>query len=497
MRIDAYLAAAAAANQGLPVAARMVMCLGDVPQEGTLPDLGNLIRTLMMQRDFNHKELKYVYRMLQAALPCLLVHSKANSKSRKSCDQGDGKQVGICLLLALLLGLYPSCVKFPPFQVRVNVFRRVHLLFTSGKGSDFCRKHTNLMTLAFMEYCCHILGSYMPVELAILQGEQGMQGFFHACPVLCDTFRQEVLLTGLEEWGSMDEYCASIVEKHSRVCKNRRSQLGRLSERVNFVEVTAASQTADIHYIVPYSIHLQDASNTIMVNEMAFINGNVDRAVLQRAAGIQRLIKVHPLPSDIVHLQLKVMGKCMAVCERSAVSSAILYVCMQCLADNNKRDYTKMTRGQCRLDLARNVLVCAKCLSDCIVQINSLGKIVCLKEHRFYFAPCCNKVQMYEAKGGEFQCVFDQASMDFVVPCCHCDQLTQKRRSEKRRCEVCNSVALPHAHTAVDHLTAEVKSVFLCQRHTPTEDALKQVANFRQLQNEIRKRDRPLFRHEK
>ena len=164
-------------------------------------------------------------------------------------------------------------------------------------------------------------------------------------------------------------------------------------------------------------------------------------------------------------------------------------------AEANRKDYSKLARGQCRLDLSKNTLVCANCLGDSIVHINTLAKVVSIKNHKFYFAPCCNKVQLYEAKGGEFQCVFDHSKMDFAVPCTHqAGLVAQKKRSEKRRCEICNAVALVEGHTAVDHLTAAIKTVFLCQRHTPSEDALKLVKNWRQLQAEIRKRDRPLMR---
>jgi hypothetical protein len=52
-------------------------------------------------------------------------------------------------------------------------------------------------------------------------------------------------------------------------------------------------------------------------------------------------------------------------------------------------------------------------------------------------------------------------------------------------------------HEAVDHLTGERHLTYLCQRHTPHEDALRHVVNWRQLQEEIRKRDKPLFFHKR
>jgi hypothetical protein len=56
---------------------------------------------------------------------------------------------------------------------------------------------------------------------------------------------------------------------------------------------------------------------------------------------------------------------------------------------------------------------------------------------------------------------------------------------------------LVEAHQAVDHLTGLLHTTYLCQRHTPHEDALRHVVNWRQLQEEIHKRDKPLFFHKR
>ena len=336
MRIDAYLAAAAWRGDRA-VAKKLVMCPQDVPQEGNLPDLGNLIRTIMIARNAQKRTretLNYPCRMLQAALPCIVAAVvKGQGKAKRiASEAGDAKQIGICVLVGLLLGLYPSCVKFPTFKVRVNLFRRAHTLLTGSKDADFCRTNPNLMALAFMEYSCHVLKSYMPVEYEILQKEHGMAAFFQTCSVQCDAFRQEMLQTGLEAWPALDAYCAQIVDKHARVCKNKRSILSKFSHS----DATTAADidmrlAAHMHYIVPYPVHLDDATNSIIVNEMAFLeDAGMDRALLQRSAGLHRLITVHALPRDIVDLQLRCVRRAAAVCERSAVSSAVLYVCMQC-----------------------------------------------------------------------------------------------------------------------------------------------------------------------
>ena len=91
-------------------------------------------------------EDNFSVQMLFQALPCLRRGQKRFVGSQSEI------QVGLNVLLGLLLGLYPHTAKFPPFSVRVSVFREVHLLLTGGSGRQFCSKHPMLFVLAYMEY---------------------------------------------------------------------------------------------------------------------------------------------------------------------------------------------------------------------------------------------------------------------------------------------------------------------------------------------------------
>ena len=149
----------------------------------------------------------------------------------------------------------------------------------------------------------------------------------------------------------------------------------------------------------------------------------------------------------------------------------------------------KPTRGQCKYDLERDGLVCSSCQSDAVVCVSTLGRVVTVRQARFYLAPCCCTVQPYTGRGDEFNETVNQT--------CRHDPGRPPARSQKKRCELCSNVALVEGLSAVDHLTGEMHTTFLCQRHTPHADALGQVSNWRQLEAEVRKRDRPLFRQEK
>jgi hypothetical protein len=391
--------------------------------------------------------------------------------------------VGITVLVGLLLGVYPTSVKFPPFSVRVALYARVHRLLTHGGGMEFCRRHPCLMTLSFMEYCSSVIPAYFPVEHEQLLGEAGASAFFGSCSLACDTFRQELLVTGRESWADLEAFCVPIVEKHWRACKNRSRVVG---DSVGCLRVSEAAINTflTMPFVVPYGVHLDDALHSIMGSEMAFLSS--DGSVrFDHVAAMQRMISVRSLPENVRRMQLRGVGIKMRECERSALSGAMIYVCVSCVlsAQGGK---ALLTRGQCRWDVETEQLVCSSCKDGAasgIVAISTIGRAIVLRGRSFYFAPCCCSVQVYQGRGNEF------AS---GVECPHQRQRATAR-APRRRCEVCSNAAASQGHTAVDHLTGVMHTMWLCHRHTPHESILRHVVNWAQLKEEVAKRDRPLF----
>ena len=251
----------------------MVLSPTDAPQLGTLPDITLIIRSMLLQTDLD--QCGFILAPLYSALPC--IRRPSTRKPPPLLDQ-DTHQVAICILQALLLGLYPTSVKFPPFQIRVPIYRRIHSLLTKGGGIKFCLEHPHLLALALMEYAAYVIPTYLPVEHEILSSECGMHNFFSTCPLTCDTFRQEVLVTGEEAWGDLEAYCTPIVERHSRACKSRQRTH---QDQFPVVKLPPASSArlANLPFIVPYAIHMGDSTNCIMASEMAFLGLELDENI--------------------------------------------------------------------------------------------------------------------------------------------------------------------------------------------------------------------------
>ena len=473
--IDAYLPAAALCKEGrVGLARRVVLGLPDAPQVGALPDLGREIRLMLLSGGGACGACSLA--CLQSALPCIA--------RRPSSEPQEHPQVAICVLLGLLLGLYPKAVRFPPFHVRVALYKRVHLLITAG-DAGFCARHPMLMALAFMEYCSFVVPAYLPAEEEVLLGEPGMAGFFSGCGLVCDAFRQDVLATGEEAWQAMEEYCTPHVERHLRTCRNKGGK-GRQGEG----KVAGAQFCLEAPYVLPYDSHLSDPSHRIMGAEMAFLGFQG-----AHTAAVQRMISVRPLPENLGAMQLRAVARRAEACERSALSMATLYVCVACVMSGQSglvqgdRKKEPRARGECRLDVESGRMLCSSCQGDCVLSVSTLGRVVTLRQNKYYLAPCCGAVRLYAGTGDEFSEKANEA--------CRHRQAKGPARSAKHRCELCSNLALVEGISRVDHLTGEFRTVRLCQRHTPHEDSLGQAANWRQLEAEVRRRDRPLFRSER
>lgn len=641
--IDSYLAAVGYLLQSPSDAAfarMMVMSPADSPQEGALPDLGFMLRVVMMQtftevrrggkaRDgrreaqcesdcgvgqgtatsggelpkdlralagggrkalgrcvgpalhWSHtpslgvREDDFSVQMTLRVFPCL------RRSSQRMCSVRSGEQVGLCVLLGLVLGLYPHAAKFPPFSVRVFAFCSVHRLITGGGGAAFCASFPMLFTLAYMEYFAHVVPSYMPAEMDVLCREAGVASFFSSCPLVCDVFRQEMLneFGGGFDWAALESYCAGVVDKHVRACKNRFK--GKKESAVGVrVDAVALNAFGGLPLIVPYDLHQNDAGCSIIGSELAFLMDGgarcgfgVDAALGPvapvDAAGVpfdpdsgggsvkatcgqpgdscisvammQRLIRVDALPRNMTMMQLRALHARMRQCERSAVDAMYLYMCVSCSFVKGVQRVHQI-RGQCKLQVCagggvKTPLMCSSCKTLSVVAVNALGRVVSIRQHRYYLAPCCLSVQLYQSAGVEFQTEFCDPTFfgeeimarmawrpDIRPEMCHHSPggIKQQGKPQRPQCDVCvgkqsgywsdafsqecsadsgvagrpatgggsRSSASLETFSFVDHLTGQMRVARLCQRHTPHSGVMRHVVNWSQFVQEVLQRGR-------
>lgn len=189
---------------------QLLLPITDAPHHSLLPDLGFLIHRVLARCPVPGS----LGALLEQCIPCLRHASRVIVYS-------DAQDVHLNLALALLLGLYPgSTVKRPAFPTRAGLYTRVHRLLTAPREAQtrFCQDHPSLLLLACMEYVTRVVPLHMPAQAAFLLRKDPSTGlYFRRVPALCDDLRQ-----GLDEdagWGSIQQACAGLVERVSRLKK--------------------------------------------------------------------------------------------------------------------------------------------------------------------------------------------------------------------------------------------------------------------------------------
>jgi hypothetical protein len=301
VKIDAHFPCAAAAIQRVPLGkldlAMLTLLPEDAPQLATLPDLGPSIRSCLVARQWSSN---YIAHLLYCSLPCPRPAAKVPPPDRASTS------IALNLVLATLLGLYPSCVKHPPFPVRAALYARVHALLTSDGDSQaaFALKHQPLLILALSEYACYVLPAFLPSEHASLCAAHSVDPFFSAGPALFDLFRQDHVDNGSESWASLSSAAQEIHERLTRVYRSK-CRMPPQQRRAALADVTQAHLEAalDAPRITPCPCHR--TNGTLLREEYAVLLGDKS---LAETASLHALVRTAPLPGNIRRMQVFVLS---------------------------------------------------------------------------------------------------------------------------------------------------------------------------------------------
>lgn len=290
-RIDAHLLAAAACRLKIDLGfglRSLVMSEADAPQYASLPDLGPAIRRCLVEQAWGSSFLAHC---LGHCMPVPKPNLKQPAPDPHSCA------LLLNLLLATLLGLYPGCVKKPPFQVRAQLFARVHALLTANSAAQcaFAAEHRTLLVFCLGEYVCRVLPCLFPAERESICAGQAVEAYFQQGPAVFESFRQDSIDTGAETWRAL---CSAASEAHDRLCKTFRSKCRlpqhqrRPAPSETPQRVMAAALAAQ--KLVRYGAHRSHES--ALRDEYSILLGDPE---LSDVAVLHSLVRTEPLPGSI------------------------------------------------------------------------------------------------------------------------------------------------------------------------------------------------------
>jgi hypothetical protein len=145
--------------------------------------------------------------LLLETIPCLNRY-KRGFKHTYDANTVTHTEVLSCIqiMYGTLLKLYPRGSKTPTFAARTNIVSKIQTLMELPQEDQmlFVTTYPSLVKICLMEYCYNVLLDFFPVEYEIVCAHASMQMYETTARVMFDTFRRDVINTGLEEWATID-----------------------------------------------------------------------------------------------------------------------------------------------------------------------------------------------------------------------------------------------------------------------------------------------------
>lgn len=449
--VNTYLSCAA--WEGDPkITPKLKMMVQDAPQSRTVPDLGKYVRMALTELDSTRHPLSAC--ILQA-VPCFKKSYQCGKKPPSLSP------VRLNVLLALLLGLYETCIKKPQFATKVLFYRDVHRCLTGEEAAqnEFLSKYESLASLSFMEYVTRVLPEHMPVEHLCLR-QKYTQGFYwDRLPLMCDQLRATC-----KSWEEAEECAFRILEKITRV--KRKSTRQPSSHHAWFT-------SEEIERALSAPLIYQATKGDFQILSHAYQCPSELLEVLHAS------VKVGLLTKNLREVQV-------AHARRHGVQSNLSWhmrthwhLCVQCLL--NKRNPST----ELKLDTITKKLMCSACKGDAIASIDMVGKLVNVLGSNYVFCPVCAKI--HKIRGSEFpgakvcQCTLFARIPTWPIQCdanvlCEC---CPRQKKEQVTCSLCPEKGGLRLVERVNHETGRMEAVSYCGRHCPEARLLELCANMR------------------
>lgn len=345
--------------------------------------------------------------------PCLH-KTKWINRQKKDIENYEPGQPAIFLkiMLAMLMGYYPTCAKKPLFVYRVffTVAVRELLLKSDAEQYAFILKHINLVRLSVAEYTTFTL-CMLPVEYSIMVRHFDIDSYLNLCHSCCEIFRICLMQGNKISWDRLEQNAFKSVDKIVRSA--------RIGQKMNIPYV--ASQT-----VIKKFINVDCKKNPVSVDsllrvakqcpvayahqESLFLYSHLIQMILPDpftkfpdVPDIQRLLptviqnihgilSVYELPANFILQQLIVLQERYTTQAMKLLNITSKYICLNCLLRMTAKQYglEECINGMIRMDFKTDEIWCNKCMeSTHIVKIDLLGRVLRINQDLIFICPHC------------------------------------------------------------------------------------------------------------
>lgn len=279
---------------------------------------------------------------------------------------------------------------------------------STAEQMQFMQRYPSLVRICFMEYSINAMMDWLPCERVLLFGSSSscagaMQTYSNIAVAMCDIFRQDAIITGMESWQALNASAAVGIERCIRVCKFK---LFRAPEPI----IRGPHMHPDS--FVQRSMSVNGLGPDSMDLAMELFGGDRNKAA--SCMILHGNLRVFPLPECVALRQLESMDHMHSACSTRLRAAQHITFCSVC-AINGKGFACKLriccvTRkmscitcpagthcfGQSFiLPLCPDPLQCA----GTVVTINMVGVLLKICSVYYYLCPSCTSLKVWAADG--------------------------------------------------------------------------------------------------
>ena len=451
----------------------LVLSSAHVLSVSDLPDIGKYIRSIftLSTADCSSAMLKLV----NYCIP-FVKHNRLTFPMIQEFVSTDMHNI-LQIVLASLVGLFPTSRKHPLFYNRVFIFGYIHSLMAEHsvvRMHAFCETNIHIVRLALMEYLLYFLQTYMPAEYELMSTLFDISIDLSLMLVhlrMCiDNFRQLSLQTHMEGFTAINMHAQTCNDRCNRICKGKfRSHKRSLAKVAGKV---IAPTTVRLALQAPLQTH---------VYYLHQMYPHEPPHVLEGIARVQNNIKVYNLPANMAQTQREKLQCLIMENAVTTLRSVYLHYCTLCQRQENIVDNMLRMDGN----------MCVRCnhceQSEFMIKINSVGRFIVIGQQTLIFCHKCARIhawhQACDKKTTSLLTTTQAAAVAQRFPSASRPQRVKSNNAYK--CVLCFRTVNLSAIKLLNDDVGFMYDVLLCKRHMPLPWTIRNIVTIRCLALEI------------
>lgn len=374
------------------------------------------------------------------------------------------------------------------------------LLMEDREKRAFVVQNVSLLKICFIEHTVNMLQAYLPCERALFLSSSPTMSLFESLAVtMCDGFRQETVVTGLESWEDMDRFASIRIDRCMRMCRLKMTKTPDPVVKHNVPPAAFCRSAFDMLGTMGDASAAKILYPAAPPDEISF------------ACKLQKCISCHPLPLQVCSLQQEALVQLHSSCYRRFYAAHNLHFCTMCAMNG------RGLRSKLRMCITTGSLQCDACPPGTVLSVNMLGCILKVCNTSYYICPCCTKLQVWRGDGTDLLPVLStmiQQERDEIrylakystkLPnvfrlnvfrrlknytaeeaCCFCSDRVHP--PPQPRCMVCSARNTGKPLTTLPDLASHTMvRCYLCMRHSLPDHVTRNIHNISDLRKALSK----------